>query len=108
MPEDIENLTKELEEKEEQAKKILEILNYAIESGAKVELLVFNPPNYSKSTSSTAVVTPERIENGCLQVKTEHKTNVSIDLSRIKRVIVWPSLNKNDNNADDTTIIQKL
>jgi len=89
-PEGVAMLTKELEDEEKQAKKILEALNYAIESGAKVELLVFNPPRYSKSTSSTAIVTPERIENGYLHVITKNNSKVATELSRIKRVIIVP------------------
>jgi hypothetical protein len=109
MPVEAEDLIKRIEE--DKSKKLLEVLNDVIKLNSaikvnelkfKVELLVFNPPNYSKGTSSTVIVTPEKIENGYLHVKTEHKTNVSIDLLRVKRVIVWPSWDKKNNDTDDT------
>ncbi len=86
MSAEAEDLIKKIEE--DKSKKLLEVLNYAIKTQSKVELLVFNPPIYSKRTSSTAIVTPERIENGYLHVKTKNNLKIATELSRIKRVTI--------------------
>lgn len=86
MPAETEDFIKKIEETKNE--KILEVLNYAIETQSKVELLVLNPPLYSKSTSSTAIVTPEKIENDCLYVITKHNSKIVIEFSRIKRVTI--------------------
>jgi len=81
--EGFEEIKKEIEEERKHIEEISEILKYAIQSGLKIELIVSNPP---ASTLSKAIVSPDKIENGCLWTTTNRGSKITIELSRIKHV----------------------
>jgi hypothetical protein len=80
----IKTINEEIEEEQEHAKGILETLKFAILSNLKVELVISNPP---ADVSSTVIVFPEKIENGCLWTTTDRGTKMATKLSRIKSVM---------------------
>ena len=69
---------------EEIQKENLDILRQAIESGSRVYLEVSNPPHMI----TAAIVFPDEIKDNHLWLTTDKSYGITIELSRIRKVMI--------------------